>query len=45
MRHTIVVCINNISPMTIGYFICVNISLIFVLVDISNCVLSDGILF
>ena len=36
MRHTIVVCINSITPMGIGCFICVNINLIIVLIDISN---------
>jgi hypothetical protein len=28
MRHTIVVCISNISPMAMGCFICVNINLV-----------------
>jgi hypothetical protein len=32
MMHTVVVCIN---PMAIGCFICVNISLVIILVDIS----------
>ena len=32
MRHTVVVCINSINPMAIGCFICVNISLVIVLV-------------
>jgi len=36
MRHTIVVCISSISSMTIGCFICVNINLVIVLIDISN---------
>jgi hypothetical protein len=31
MRHTIVVCISSISPMAIGCFMCVNISLVIVL--------------
>jgi hypothetical protein len=41
----IVVCINSISPMAIGCFICVNINLIIVLIDISIFVMSEGILF
>ena len=41
----IVVCINSISPMAIGCFICVNINLIIVLIDISIFVMSGGILF
>jgi len=45
IRHTIVFCINSISPMAIGCFICVNINLIIVLIDISNFVISGGILF
>jgi hypothetical protein len=44
MRHTIVVCINNIFPMAIVCFIFVKISLIIVLVDISSFVMSGGIL-
>ena len=45
MRHTVVVCISSISPMAIACFICVNISLIIVLIDRSNFVMSGGILF
>jgi len=45
IRHTIVVCINSISPIAIGCFICVNINLVIVLIDISNFVMSGGILF
>ena len=41
MRHTIVVCINSISPMAVGYFICVNVNLIIVLINISNFVMSE----
>jgi hypothetical protein len=26
MKHTIIVCVNSISPMTMGCFICVNIN-------------------
>jgi hypothetical protein len=45
MIHTIVVWISNISPMAIGCFICVNISLVIVLMDIISFVISGGILF
>ena len=45
MRHTNVVRISSISPMAIGCFICVNINLNIVLIDISNFVISGGILF
>jgi len=45
IRHTIVVCINSISPIAIGCFICVNINLVVVLIDISNFVMPGGILF
>ena len=45
IRHIIVVCISSISPIATGYFICVNISLVMVLIDISNFVISGGILF
>jgi hypothetical protein len=40
MRHNIVVCINSINPMVIGCFICVNISLVIIHVNISNFVIS-----
>jgi len=40
IRHTIVVCVSSISPMAIGYFICVNNNL--VIVDTSNFVMSGG---
>jgi len=33
-RRTIVVCISSISPMVIGCFICVNISLVIVLIQV-----------
>jgi hypothetical protein len=36
MRHTNVVCISNIRPMALGCFICVNISLVIVPIDISK---------
>ena len=45
MRHTIVVCNSIISPMAISCFICVNINLVIVLIDISNFVMSGVILF
>ena len=34
MRHTSLVCINSISPMAIGCFICMNIGLGIVLADV-----------
>jgi hypothetical protein len=40
--YTIVVCINSISPIAMGCFICVNINFV---IDISNFVMSGGILF
>jgi hypothetical protein len=45
IKHTIVVWISSISPMARGCFICVNISLFSVLLDVSNFVISGGILF
>jgi hypothetical protein len=45
MIHIIVVCINSIIPIASGCFICVNIILVIVLVDISNFVISGGILY
>jgi hypothetical protein len=45
IRHTIIVCIRSISPMAIGCFICVNIILVTVLIDINSFVMSGGILF
>jgi hypothetical protein len=45
MMHTIVVCISSIGPMVIGCFICVNIRLVIVLIDISSFIMSGGILF
>jgi len=45
IKHTIIVCMSSISPTAIGCFICVNISLVIVLIDISNFVMSGGILF
>ena len=45
IRHTIVVCVSSISPMAKGSFICVNINLVMVLIDISNFVTSGDIFF
>jgi hypothetical protein len=45
MIHTIVVCINSIIPIASGCFIWVNMILVIVLVDISNFVISGGILY
>ena len=45
IQHTIVVCISNISPMAVGCFICVNINLVIVLIDINTFVIIGGILF
>ena len=44
IRHTIVVCVNSISPIVKGCFICVNINIFIVLNDINNFVMSGGIL-
>jgi len=45
IKHTIVVCISSISPMAMEGFICVNINLAIVLIDINSFVISGGILF
>jgi len=45
MMHTIVVCISSIIPIASGCFICVNINLVSILVDIISFVISEGILF
>lgn len=45
IRHIIVVWINSISPMASGCFICVNVILVNILVDISVFIMSGGILF
>ena len=45
IRHVIVVCRSSIIPMASGCFICVNISPVIILVDISSFVISGGILF
>jgi hypothetical protein len=44
IKHSIVVCIISINPMAIGCFICVDISLVIVLIDISSFFISGGIL-
>jgi hypothetical protein len=44
-KHTVVVWISSISPMARGSFICANMSLVIVLIDTSNFVISGGILF
>jgi hypothetical protein len=45
IKHTIVVCIRSMSPTASGCFICVNVNPVIVLNDISNFVMSGGILF
>jgi hypothetical protein len=45
MIHTIVVCMSSINPIASGCFICVNIILVIVLIDIINFVISGGILY
>jgi hypothetical protein len=45
MRQTIVVWVSSIIPIARGCFICVNISLVNVLNDIINFVISGGVLF
>lgn len=45
IRHTMIVCISSINPMAMGCFICVNINLVIVLIDINSFVMSGGILF
>lgn len=45
IRQIIIVCISSISPIAIGCFICVNINLVIVLIDINSFVMSGGILF
>jgi hypothetical protein len=42
IRHSIVVRIDSISPIAIGCFICVNMNLVMVLIDISNVMLGVG---
>ena len=45
IKQIIIVCINSINPMAMGCFICVNISLVAVLIDINSFVISGGILY
>jgi hypothetical protein len=42
IRHNIVVCISNINPMAMGCFICVDIDVVIVLIDIRSFVMSGG---
>lgn len=44
IRHIIVVWISSIIPMASGCFICVKISLVIILVDMSVFIMSGGIL-
>jgi hypothetical protein len=39
IKHTIVVCIRSINPIATGCFICVDINLVIVLIDISSFVI------
>jgi len=45
IKQIMIVCISSIRPMAMGCFICVNISLVIVLIDINSFVMSGGILF
>ena len=45
IRHTIVVWISSIIPMARGCFICVNVILVIILIDMSVFIMSGGILF
>jgi hypothetical protein len=45
IRHVIMVCMSSIIPMASGCFICVNIILVIILIDIISFVISGGILF
>jgi len=45
IKHTIVVCVRSMIPIARGCFMCVNINPVIVLSDISNFVMSRGILF
>lgn len=45
IKQIIIVCISSIRPIAIGCFICVNINLVIVLIDINSFVMSGGILF
>jgi len=40
-----IVCISSIIPMDMGCFICANINLFIVLIDINSFVISGGFLF
>lgn len=43
--HVIMVCSSSIIPIASGCFICVDIILVIILVDINSLVISGGILF
>ena len=43
--HITVVCVSNIIPMASGCSICVKISLVNVLADVSAFIMSGGILY
>jgi hypothetical protein len=45
IKHTMIVCISSNSPMAMECFICMNISLVTVLIDVNSYVTSGGILF
>jgi hypothetical protein len=45
IRHIIVVCVSSMNPIAIGCFVCVDINLVIVLIDISSFVMLGGILF
>jgi hypothetical protein len=45
IKQIVIVCISSIRPIAIGCFICVNVSLVIVLIDINSFVMSGGILF
>jgi len=43
IRHTTIFCISSISPMATGCFICVNINLVIVFIDIRNIKVNSKI--
>jgi hypothetical protein len=45
IKHPVVVCISSINLLATGCFVCVDIDLLIVLIDISSFVISGGILF
>jgi hypothetical protein len=40
IKHAMIVCISSISPIAVECFICVNISLVVVVIDINSFVIS-----